>query len=160
MFFKIRHFLPINVLICLYNSSFSPFLQFGILVWGLTHETHINPVFLLQKRAIRAAAFEPFTSPSTPIFSDLKILKLQDLFHPKLLIFVYESIYKISPLCFHNFFETISSVHQYGRRQANKGNIFLTQQNTKQFGVRSVRYFGAKSLYTNVPNMLMRQSEQ
>ena len=34
MFFKVRHFLPINILVCLYNSLFSPFLQYGILVWG------------------------------------------------------------------------------------------------------------------------------
>ena len=52
MFFKVRHFLPVDVLICLYNSLFSPFLQYGILVWGLTYETYINPVFLLQKRVI------------------------------------------------------------------------------------------------------------
>ena len=57
MFFKVRHFLPINVLICLYNSLFSPFLQYGILVWGLTYETYINPVLLLQKRVIRAISF-------------------------------------------------------------------------------------------------------
>ena len=49
MFFKIRHFLPMNVLICLYNSLFSPFLQYGILVWGLTYETYIDPILLLQK---------------------------------------------------------------------------------------------------------------
>ena len=61
MFFKVRHFLPINISVCLYNSLFSPFLQYGILVWGLTYETHINPVFLLQKRVIRAIAFEHFT---------------------------------------------------------------------------------------------------
>ena len=46
MFFKVRHFLPIDVLICRYNSLFSPFLQYGILVWGLTYETYINPMFL------------------------------------------------------------------------------------------------------------------
>ena len=60
MFFKVRHFLPINVLICLYNSLFSPFLQCGILVSGLTHESYINPVFLLQKRVVRAISFEHF----------------------------------------------------------------------------------------------------
>ena len=76
MFFKVRHFLPINVLICLYNSLFSPFLQYGILVWGLTYESYINPVFLLQKWVIRAIAFERSTSHSPPIFSGLKILKL------------------------------------------------------------------------------------
>ena len=107
MFFKVRHFLPINILVnilvSLYNSLFSPFLQYGILVWGLTYETHINPVFLLQKRVIRAIAFEHFTSLTTPLFSDLKILKLHDLFQLKLLFFVYDCVNKISPSCFHSF---------------------------------------------------------
>ena len=150
MFFKIRHFLPIHVLVCLYNSLFSPFLQYGILVWGLTYETHINPVFLLQKRAVRAISFEHYTASSTPIFSDLKILKLQDLFHLKLLSFVYECVNKISPSCFHSFFELVGSVHQYGTRQVIKSNIFLTQKNTLQYGLRSVRYCGAKC-WNNIP---------
>ena len=87
MFFKVGHFLPINILIGLFNSLFSPFLQNDILVWGLTYETYINPVFLLQKRVIKAISFQNFASPSTPIFSDLKILKLYDLFQLKLLCF-------------------------------------------------------------------------
>ena len=108
MFFKVRHFLPIYVLICLYNSLFSPFLQYVILVWGLTYKSYINPVFLLQKRVIRAIAFESSTSHSPPIFSGLKILKLCDLFQLKLLTFVYESICKISPSCFHNVFKSLA----------------------------------------------------
>ena len=107
MFFKVRHFLPINVLICLYNSLFSPFLQYGILVWGLTYETYINPVFLLQKRVVKAISFANFTSPSTPIFSDFKILKLYDLFQLKLLSFVYDCVNRISPSCFHSFFDLV-----------------------------------------------------
>ena len=103
MFFKVRHFLPINVFICLYNSLFSPFLQYGILVWGLTYETYIKPVFLLQKRVIRAISFQNYAAPSSPIFSDLKILKLHDLFQLKLLSFVYECVNKISPTNFHTF---------------------------------------------------------
>ncbi len=156
MFFKVRHFLPIHVLVCLYNSLFSPFLQYGILVWGLTYETHINPVLLLQKRAIRAISFEHFTAPSTPIFSDLKILKLQDLFHLKLLSFVYECVNKISPSCFHSFFKLVGSVHQHGTRQVIKNNIFLTQKNTLQYGLRSVRYCGAK--YWNDTPVEIKQS--
>ena len=74
---------------------------------------------------VRAIAFEHFTSPSTPIFSDLKILKLQDLFQLKLLCFVYDCVNKNSPNCFHNFIESVSNVHQYGTRQASKNDIFL-----------------------------------
>ena len=116
MFFKVRHFLPTNVLICLYNSLFSPFLQYGILIWGLTFEAYINPVFLLQKRVVRAISFEHFTSHSTPIFLSLKILKLHDLFQLKLLTFVYDCINKITPSCFHSFFALVETVHQYGTR--------------------------------------------
>ena len=39
MFFKIRHILLNNVSICLFNSLLSPFLQYGMLVWGLTCES-------------------------------------------------------------------------------------------------------------------------
>ena len=56
----------------LYNSLFSTFLQYGILVWGLKHETYINPVFLFQKRIVRAMSFQHFTSHSAPIFSTSK----------------------------------------------------------------------------------------
>ena len=139
MFFKIRHFLPINVLICLYSSLFSPFLQYGILVWGLTHDTYIYPVFSLQKRVVRAISFENFTSHSTPIFLSLKILKRHDLFQLKLLTFVYDCISKTAPSYFHSFFALVETVHQYGTRQASKNDIFITQKNTLQYDLRSVR---------------------
>ena len=157
MFFKIRHFLPVDVMICLYNSLFSSFLQYGIVVWGLTYDVHIKPIYLLQKRVVKAIAFEHFTSPSTPIFSDLKILKLQDLFQLKLLYFVYDCVNKSSLSCFHNFVESVTNVHQYGTQQATKNDIFLTRKNTLQYGIRSVRFFGAKS-WNNIPVDIKRSS--
>ena len=136
MFFKVRHFLPITVLICLYNSLFSPFVQYGILVWGLTYDSYISPVFLLQKQVIRAIAFERSTSHSTPIFSGLKILKLYDLCQLKRVTFVHESICKVSPSCFHTIFKPVTSVHQYGIWQAGKGDNFLTQKNIQLYGLK------------------------
>ena len=126
MFFKIGHFFPINILVCQYNSLFSPFLQYGILVCGLVYETHIKPV--LQKRVLRAISFENYAAHSTPIFLNLKILKLHDLFRPKLLSFVYQYVKRISPSSFNTCFDSVSNVHQYGTLQAIKGDIFLTQK--------------------------------
>ena len=157
MFFKVRHYFPIDVLIHLYNSLVSPFLQYGILVWGVTYETYTNPVFLLQKRVVRAMAFEHFTSPSNPIFRDLKILKLNDLFQLKLLSFVYESVNKLSPTCFHTFFKLVEHVHQYGTRQVENYDIFLTRKNTLQYGLRSVRYCSAKT-WNQIPIGIKRSS--
>ena len=141
-FSKIRHFLPIDILICLYNSPLlqylSPLLQYGILILGLTYETYTRPVFLLRKKT-----FENFTSPSTVIFHNLKILKLYDLFQLKLLNFVYESFNKTSPTSFHYFFNLVEPVHQHRTQQATRNDIFLTHKNTLEYGLRSVRYSGA-----------------
>ena len=104
VFFKIGHLLPTNVLVSLYYSLFSSFLQYGIIVWGHTYDIHTKPIYLLQKKVVRAIAFQNFTSPSSPIFSDLKILKLYDLLDLKLLTIVYESVNRLSPPYFHNFF--------------------------------------------------------
>ena len=157
IFFKVRHLLPITVLVSLYNSLFFSFLQYGIIVWGLTYEIHTKPIYLLQKKVVRAIAFKSFSSPSTPIFSELKILKLYDLFELKLLSFVYESVNMISPVFFHSFFETVTVVHQYDTRQASKGDIFMTQENTLQYGLRSVRYAGAK-FWNNTPRVIKQST--
>ena len=95
MLFKARHFLPINILICLYNSLFSPFLLYFILVWGLTYKTQIKPGFLLQTRAAREILVETYAAPSSPISRDLKISKLHDLFELKVLGFVYQFLHDL-----------------------------------------------------------------
>ena len=118
-------------------------LSFYVFPNGL-HATNLRTIVLLQQSVVRVISFENFTAPSTPIFSNLKISKLQDLFQLKLLSFVYDCINKISPSYFHSFFELEDSVHRYCTRQANKNNTFLTQRNTLQYGLRSVRYHGAK----------------
>ena len=139
-FSKIRHFLPIDILICFYNSLFSPLLHYGILILGLTYETYTRPVFLLPKKILRAITFENFTSPCTVIFHNLKILKLYDLFQLKLLNFVYESFNKTS---LHYFFNLVEPVHQHRTRQATRNDIFLTHKNALEYGLRSARYSGA-----------------
>ena len=128
MFFKIRNLLPFDVLLCLYNALFLSFLQYGLIVWGQTYASYTEPIFRLQKKAVRAISFQPRMSPSLPIFNDLKLLRLSDIFELRLLTFVFESVNKTSPDCFHNFFLFNSSVHQYSTRQASHGDLYLTKK--------------------------------
>ena len=157
IFFKVRHLLPTTVLASLYNSLFSSFLQYGIIVWSLTYEIHTEPIYLLQKKVVRAITIKSFSSPSTPIFSELKILKVYDLLEFKLLSFAYESVNMISPIIFHNSFETLTAVHRYGTRQASKGDKFIAQENTLQCCLRSVRYAGAK-FWNNTPRVIKQST--
>ena len=144
IFFKIRNLLQLNVLICLYNALFLSFLQYGLIVWGQKYDSYIDPIFKLQKKAVRAISFQPRMSSSLPIFNDLKLLKLSEIFELRLLVFVFDSVNRTSPSCFHDFFLFNSSVHQYATRQARKGDLYMSQKNSLQYGLRSLRYLGAK----------------
>ena len=150
MFFKIRNLLPLDVLFCLYNALFLPFLQYGLIVWGQTYASYIDPMFKLQKKAVRAISFQPRMSPSLPIFNDFKLLKLSEIFELRLLTFVFDSINKTSPSCFHDFFLLSSSVHQYSTRQASQGDLYMFKKNGLQYGLKSIRYHGAK-LWNTLP---------
>ena len=112
MFFKIRNLLPLDVLVCLFNVS-------GLIVWGQTYASYIDPIFKLQKKAVRAISFQPRMSP-LPIFNDFKLLKLSELLELRLLTFVFEYVNKTSPSCFHDFFLFNSSVHQYSTHVLKK----------------------------------------
>ena len=123
IFLKIRNLLPLDVLICLYNALFMSFLQYGLIVRSQAYGSYINPIFKLQKKAVRAPL-----SHSHPIFKHLKLLKLSEIFELRLLTFVYDSVNRTSPSCCHNFFLLSSSVHKYSTRQASQGDLFLIRK--------------------------------
>ena len=43
---------------------------------------------------------------------------------------------------FGSFFNQLQTLHSYNTRQESKGNIYLTDVNTTQYGKRSVKYAG------------------
>ena len=150
MFFNIRNLLPLDVLICLYNALFLSFLQYGLVVGGQTYASYTDPIFKLQKKAVRAISFQPRMSPSLPIFNDLTRLKLSEIFQLRLLTFVFDSVNKTSPGCFHDFFLFSSSVHQYATRQASQGDLFMSRKNCLHYALKSIRYLGA-TLWNALP---------
>ena len=54
IFLKTRSLLPTYTLINVYNSLFMSFLQYGITIWGQTFDSYLDPIFKLQKKAVRA----------------------------------------------------------------------------------------------------------
>ena len=80
IFYKLRHCVPLDTLVSIYYALFYPFLTNGIFVWGATYENLLKPVLTAQKKVIRAIIFSEQTAHSSPLFSDLKILKLGDIY--------------------------------------------------------------------------------
>ena len=81
---KIRNYLSTDILRCIYNSLFMSFLQYGIAIWGKTFSSYIEPIFKLQKKAIRTISHQTVLSHSLPLFKGLQLLRVSDVFKLKL----------------------------------------------------------------------------
>ena len=159
IFFKIRHYVNPETLRLLYYSLFYSFLSYGVSVWGLTHPTILDPIVKLQKKVVRAITFQDKHAHSTPLFFQLKTLKLFDIHSLHLLCFVYDCIKGQSLACFGEIFTPLQSMHQHFTRQVSKGNIFMERVNTTQYGKRSVRYAGAM-LWNTLPVCIRESSSK
>ena len=144
IFFKLRQYVPLQTLIYLYNSLFSSFLNYGILVWVLTYDTYLDQLFIVQKKVLRCIACQPFTAPTTPLFHSLKLVKLQHILQFNMLTFVYKVMNRLSPACFFSYFIPNSSIHLFETRQSTRGDLFLSFKRPKSYGQRTVQHFGSK----------------
>ena len=163
MIYKIRPFVKQNILVMLYYSLIYPHLIYAIEVWGNSCSTFINRIFILQKRVVRAILMKDKRNddfsfpPSDPMFIELKIMKIQNIYRSKLLLFVFKSIYNVLPNSFCNWFHWVDSIHNYQTRFSHR-NLYLPRVRTLHYGLKSIKYEGPKS-WNNLPHDLKSLSE-
>ena len=110
--YRLRHFAPFDTLKSVYYALFYPFLTYGITVWGATHKNFLHPVSVCQKKAVRAMTFNDPLAHTSPIFSELQLLKLEDIHCLHISSFVYECHNKLAPIHFRDYFTQMSkSIH-------------------------------------------------
>ena len=96
---KLKHIFPQHILLTIYNSLIQPHLIYGLYLWGL----NCKRLKILQKKAVRILAFRPYISHSTPIFKNLKILQLEDLYTMQLYKFYYKNTNNLLSSYFSSF---------------------------------------------------------
>ena len=85
------------------------FLSSIILVWGSTYPTHLRRLVLLQNRIVRVIKKKGFDAHTEPLFKNLMILKLEDIYSLHLGKFMFSFLYVtekfsvFSLICFVHF---------------------------------------------------------
>ena len=74
----------------LYFSLIHPYILYCLPLYAATSETHITPLKLLQKRAIRIISGAGYLEHTEPLFFENKILKIQDQYKHSLACYVYK----------------------------------------------------------------------
>jgi hypothetical protein len=72
---KLKHLVPSNILLTIYNSLITPYLNYGLLPWA----TNMNRIFRLQKMPIGIITNSSFNCHTDPLFKVLNLLKVMDI---------------------------------------------------------------------------------
>ena len=140
---KARHYVNLDILVNLYYCLIYPYLIYGIVAWGHTYQSTINPLFILQKKLLRLMTFSNFDAHSNPIFLKLKILKFQDLVYIYTALFMYDYDSNNLPSPFNSYFLQVNQKHSYSTRLASKNSYSLPKIKTN-YGKFNIKFCGAK----------------
>ena len=86
---KLKHYIPYRILHTLYCTLISPYLSYGILIWGNTCKSYLDKLVKLQKWAIRVISNSHYRCHTAPSFAKCNFLTVTDMYSLELGVFMY-----------------------------------------------------------------------
>ena len=123
-------YLKTSVLFLILYSSY-----LHCLVWSYSRKSNIDHLIKLQKRCIQIINFSDFDSHTDPQYSELKLLKVNDISSFSKLLFMFDFINENIPEDLNRLFIFNKSVHSYETRSSH---IFhIPKRKTSPFGLNT-----------------------
>ena len=89
--YKLKQYLPCETLLSVYRSIIEVYINYCNLLFGNASYTHLSPLVVAQKKAIRIVANQPYRSHTNPIFLFLNLLKVADIYKYQLGIYMWKN---------------------------------------------------------------------
>ena len=89
--YKIRDNLPMKARLDYYYAYIYPYLSYNTIIWGSAYQTNLAPLFLQQKRTVRTIKNAGYRDHTDPLFKDLKLLKIKDIYNFQLGCHMYHA---------------------------------------------------------------------
>ena len=139
--YKLKEFMNTKMLKNIYYSLIYSHIVYGIQAWGSASPTELNKILTLQKKAVRIMTdnhhFPQVPGPlvsSNPLFRELEILKVGDVFKLHVAKFIFSCLIFNTPINFHGWFTLNYNVHHYN----TVSNTFIKQASYFDVGVATV----------------------
>ena len=145
---KVKHILNHRHLTTLYFSLIHPYLDYGISLWGSTHNTYLKRLVTVQKKAIRIITNANYNSHSDPLFKKTNILKLDNLYELSVSKYMYALNNGTLPINLANAFSQNRDIHRYNTR--NQLNPHIQSRRTN-IASRNIKHRGP-DIWCNIPN--------
>ena len=145
--YKIRPYVNKEILSMLYYSLIYPHLIYGVEIWGSSLYSNLSRILSIQKKLVRMITRNDYRlnnfsyPPSEPLFYDLGILKIKEIYTLFVGKFVYKWSLGLTPPNFCDWFKYTSLMHNYNTRGTYMHNTSNIE--TKKLYIP----FGRTSLY-------------
>ena len=120
---KLKRYLPLSAMKLMYDSLILSHLQFGITNWGFEWDR----ISKRQKRALRIMTNSRYNTHTEPLFKQLHLLKVKDMFGIQCLNFWYKYVNNKLPNYFRNMFTYNLESHEIETRNHDRLHLYLTR---------------------------------
>ena len=126
---KVKNIISKIHLLTLYNSLVYPYIDYGITLWGTTHETYVKQIAIMQKKAIRITTGANYNDHTEPLFKQLKLLTLKDIHKIKVAKFMFSASKGILPSPLIGMVTNNSKIHTHDTRNSNNPHVNTRRTN-------------------------------
>ena len=113
-------------------------------------DNYISTIFTLPGVPVTYWLVDTFIKEaSKPLFKNLNILNIYDVFKVETLKFVYDSLHRLNPPQFHHYFRYPSNVQNTAANRNN--NLDTPYIRTETYGFKSLKYTGTV-LWNTLPH--------
>ena len=99
-------------------------------------QTHLHPLFLLQKKIIRLITFSPYLAHTGPIFLNLQLLPLEKIFFSRVGLVMFKCSNNMLPNVISNLYIKNNEIHSHFTRN---NNLLRIPKGTPNFTTISAR---------------------
>ena len=147
----LKRYLSLSALKIMYDSLILSNIQFWITCWGFEWGRLVK----LQKRAVRIITNSKYNAHTKPLFKDLHLSKMTDIFDVQSMKFLYKFSNNTLPNYFRSLLQYNSSLYDIETRNHDRMHIFPT----RTFGARNVLRHRLPELVYQFPADLIRKAK-
>ena len=141
---KLKTILPKQNLLQLYYTLVHSHLTYGISIWGSTYPSYLQNLQKLQNKALKAICNAPYRSPAKPLYTQLNILQIQDVYKHEIAKFMFNCNKTLTPTPFSNFFQKTNQVSNRSTRlSADQDNLYIPRYRNNRLQ-RCIKYQGVQ----------------
>ena len=147
--FKMKNYINVTILRSIYFAIVHSHLNYGLLSWGAAINQYIAPIQVKQNLFLRVMYKLPPLYNTNRLYHNNKLLRINELYHSKLLRLIHSSFNNLLPPAFNNFLTLAREIHRIKTRYVANGNFFVEQINNN-YGHKSPS-FQCNLLWVHIP---------